>query len=251
MLSSAYALSVRTSATPAVSADGLQARYPGQPPTAPALAGVSLSLEPGERLLLLGPNGAGKSTFIRVFAGLMRPAGGAALIHGLPAARARRLVGVVGHAPLLYEELTAEENLRFYGELYGVAAPRRRATELLERVGLRGLASEPVGHLSRGQQQRVALARALVHDPAVLLLDEPDTGLDLAAFQLLEELALAPHRTVVVTTHNVGAGLRLGSRLAMLSHGRLVHEQRDLGAGDAESVAQRLRHLATRAVVAV
>ncbi len=219
-------------------------RYGGQASALPALADVTLRVPPGERLLLLGPNGAGKSTFIRVFAGLMRPARGTALVAGQTASRARHLVGVVAHATYLYEELTALENLRLFGELYGVDRPVARASELLDRVGLSRLGGELVGHLSRGQQQRVALARALVHDPPVLLLDEPDTGLDVAAFALLEELARAGGRTVVLTTHDLAAGLRLGTRLAVLARGRLVHEQERLAASDVESVGPLLRQLA-------
>src|ERR671938_333688 len=138
----------------ALQAEALGAHYPGQPESSPALAEVSLTLEPGERLLLLGPNGAGKSTFIRVFAGLMRAARGHAWVHGLPARKERGLLGVVSHATFLYDELTASENLRLYATLYGVAAPARRAEALLERIGLSHAAGELVGRLSRGQQQR-------------------------------------------------------------------------------------------------
>src|SRR5207248_7070776 len=121
---------------------------------------------------------------------------------------------------------TAAENLRLYADLYGVDPVADRVAELLERVGLAYLADERVGRLSRGQQQRVTIARALLHDPPVLLLDEPDTGLDLAAFGLLEQLIVAGgDRAVVLTTHNLATGLRLGTRAAVLSRGRLVHEQ--------------------------
>lgn len=228
----------------ALSARALSARYPGQPASAPALLHVDLSVEPGERLLLLGPNGAGKSTFIRVFSGLMRAWHGQALIMSEPARRARRLVGVVSHATYLYDELTALENLLFYGELYGIANPRRRAHELLERVNLPHLADEPVGRLSRGQQQRVTLARALLHDPSVLLLDEPDTGLDVAAFGLLEELVSGRGRTMVMTTHNLASGLRLGTRVAVLAGGRVAHEQAGASPQDAPRLAHVLETLA-------
>jgi heme exporter protein A len=195
-------------------------------------------------LLLLGPNGAGKSTFIRVFSGLMRAESGRALVMDRPARRARGLVGVVSHVTFLYDELTALENLRFYAELYGVAEPRRRAGEVLERVGLAHLGGERVGRLSRGQQQRVTIARALVHDPPVLLLDEPDTGLDLAAFGLLESLTTSGERGVVLTTHNLAAGLRLGTRVAVLSRGRIVYEQDAVQGSDAPALAELLQGLA-------
>ena len=225
----------------ALSAKGLTARYPGQPASAAALLDLNLELEAGERLLLLGPNGAGKSTFIRVFAGLMHATTGDALVLGKPPRSARQLLGVVSHATFLYDELTALENLRFYAELYGVGDARQRSTILLELVGLADLANERVGRLSRGQQQRVTIARALLHDPPVLLLDEPDTGLDVAAFGLLEELIR--YHTVVMTTHDLTHGLRLGTRVGVLSKGRLVHEQSAVSPGDAPALAELLERL--------
>jgi heme exporter protein A len=228
----------------ALNAQGLTVRYAGQPPSAAALLEIDLDVEPGERLLLLGPNGAGKSTFIRVFAGLMHSARGSALVLGQKAASARQLVGVVSHATYLYDELTAAENLRFYAELYGVPDARGRAEALLEAVGLTRLADERVGRLSRGQQQRVAIARALLHDPPVLLLDEPDSGLDLAAFGLLEGLIATGDRTVILTTHNLANGLRLGTRAAVLSHGRLVHQQQGVSPADAPALGDLLERLA-------
>jgi heme exporter protein A len=211
----------------------------------PALIDVTLQVAAGERLLLLGPNGAGKSTFIRVFSGLMRAAHGQALVLEQPARQARALVGVVSHATYLYEELTASENLRLYAGLYGVPNAARRAAELLEQVGLAHVAGEQVGRLSRGQQQRVTIARALIHDPPVLLLDEPDTGLDLAAFGLLEALATSGERAVVLTTHNIAAGLRLGTRVAVLARGRLVHEQAGVQLSDAPALAELMQRLAS------
>jgi heme exporter protein A len=228
----------------ALRAEGLTARYPGQPLSTPALLDINVELQAGERLLLLGPNGAGKSTFIRVFAGLMRAQQGQALVLGQKTRSARHLVGVVGHATYLYDELTAAENLRLYAELYGVEDARARAAELLRRVGLAQLGDELVGRLSRGQQQRVTIARALLHDPPVLLLDEPDTAVDVAAFGLLEELTTEPQRTVVLTTHNLVSGLRLGTRVGVLSRGRLVHQQADVSAADAPELADLLERLA-------
>jgi heme exporter protein A len=228
----------------ALSAEGLTARYAGQPAATAALSEVSIDLQPGERLLLLGPNGAGKSTFIRVFAGLMRPTHGKALVAGLPARSARAHVGVVGHATYLYEELSALENLRLYAELYGVIEVAARVAALLEQVGLSRLANEQVGRLSRGQQQRVAIARALLHEPPVLLLDEPDAGLDLGAFSVLEDLLLNGHQTVVLTTHNLATGARLGTRAAVLARGRLVEERQALRSADAVELAALLEKLA-------
>jgi heme exporter protein A len=228
----------------ALSAEALTAHYPGQAASAPALLDIDLQVEAGERLLLLGPNGAGKSTFIRVFAGLMHATRGQALVLGQPARSVRGMVGVVSHATYLYEELTAAENLRFYAELYGVPEPVERAEALLSRVGLADLADERVGRLSRGQQQRVTIARALLHDPPVLLLDEPDTGLDLAAFALVEDLTSTSGHTLVMTTHNLATGLRLGTRVGVLSRGRLVHQQAGASATDAPALATLLEQLA-------
>jgi heme exporter protein A len=227
----------------ALRAEGLTARYPGQPASAAALVDVDLDIQPGERLLLLGPNGAGKSTFIRVFAGLMHTAHGKALVEGRPARAARDRVGVVSHATYLYDELTAAENLRLYAELYLVPKPTARAATLLEQVGMKPWADLPVGHLSRGQQQRVAIARALLHNPPVLLLDEPDTGLDVAAFEQVEQLATAQGRTLVVTTHNVTTGLRLATRVAVLSRGRIVHRQPSVSTTDAALLGDLLTRL--------
>jgi heme exporter protein A len=210
-------------------------RYAGQARTAPALRDVSLRVDVGERVLLLGPNGAGKSTLLRVCAGLVRPAQGSVLIRGLPTRKARGLLGVVAHTAYLYDELTASENLRLYGELYSVADPDRRALEMLERVGLGRAADTPVGHLSRGQQQRVSIARAFLHDPPVVLLDEPDTSLDLDAFALLVALATAGDRTVLTASHDVATGLRLASRVVLLAGGCIADEW---SAADPTSVAQ-------------
>jgi heme exporter protein A len=226
----------------ALSARALSARYPGQRSSAQALRAVDVSVAPGERLLLLGPNGAGKSTFIRIFAGLMRPSSGEALVLGRKPGEVRGMVGVVSHAPFLYDELTADENLRFFGELFGVPDPPERADELLQQVGLAHLRDARVGELSRGQQQRVTIARALLHNPPVLLLDEPDTGLDLGASGVLERLVA--DRTVVMTTHNLVNGLRLGTRAMVLARGRLVHEQASLSDGDAPALGEMLARFA-------
>jgi heme exporter protein A len=225
-----------------VRAEGLTVRYPGQPAVTPALVDLNLELDAGDRLLLLGPNGAGKSTFIRVFAGLMRAARGKALIAGQPARATRGLVGVVSHASYLYEELSGAENLRLYAQLYGVPQPTERAADLLAQVGIAHLADVLVGQLSRGQQQRVTIARALLHDPPVLLLDEPETGLDVAATSLLEDLTTG--RTVVMTTHNLSTGLPLGTRAAILARGRLVYEQEHVCIADAPALAERLEGVA-------
>jgi heme exporter protein A len=230
--------------TEAIALEDVWVRYAGQPRSAPALRNVSLRVEDGERVLLLGPNGAGKSTLLRACAGLVRPAQGSILIRGLPSRKARGLLGVVAHTTYLYDELTGLENLRLYGELYGVANPDQRALELLERVGLRRAANSPVGHLSRGQQQRVSIARAFLHEPPIVLLDEPDTSLDLDAFELLAELAGAGQRTVLMASHDVAAGLRLASRVLVLAGGRIVDEHAPVDMTSAAPLVEQVLALA-------
>ena len=210
-----------------------------------ALDDITLDIPPGERLLMVGPNGAGKSTFIRAFAGLLRPAAGSAWIGPSPARAARHLAGVVGHATYLYDELSVIENLRFYAELYRAPDPLHRAEMGPERVGLWAHADEPVARLSRGQQQRVTLARALLHDPPVLLRDEPDTGLDVAAFQQLADWLTEGARTIVLTTHNLTAGLTIGTRLAVLGDGRLLHQRQSVALADAPWISQAIQQAAS------
>jgi len=202
------------------------------------LRGVDLDLPWGARLALLGPNGAGKSTLLRAIATLSRPSGGTVQIAGVDAfaepAVVRRLIGVVAHQTYLYDELTALENLRFYAELYDLPDAGTLATTMLDRVGLTARRNVRAGSLSRGQQQRLTLARALLHDPPLLLLDEPDTGLDLAAFGLLESLLLGEERTVVLTTHNLRQAARLCDRYAILNGGRIVREGGVNAGGDTD-----------------
>src|SRR5437899_9861442 len=150
-----------------------------------ALDGVSFSLAPGQTLAIFGPNGAGKTTLLKVLAGLINPQAGSARVDG-----GRRAIGWIGHQSHLYGHLTVRENLLFWGSLYGLDAARRsaRAADVLARLDLSDRADQPVWSLSRGLLQRAAIAKALVHDPTVLLLDEPFTGLDLAAAEQLRAL---------------------------------------------------------------
>jgi heme exporter protein A len=197
----------------AIELEGLTRRYGDRE----ALSGVDLELDAGATLVVFGPNGAGKTTLLRVLATLLRPHGGSARVLGreLPgegwAVRGR--VGFLGHAPLLYRDLTARENLRFHARLHG--APAARVDELLERVGLAARADEPVHTYSRGMVQRAAVARAVLHDPELLLLDEPTSNLDPHAAELVEPLiGAASGRTRVVTSHDPVGGLR-GADLAL------------------------------------
>ena len=232
-----------------------------------ALRGVNLRVMPGESLVIFGPNGAGKSTLIRILSSLSRPTSGSVHIGGLDLAThadgIRRHLGVVSHAPLLYDSLTAEENLRFFAGLYGMSQPEPRITLLLTQVGLTTRRGDLVRTFSRGMVQRLAIARALLHDPQVLLLDEPDTGLDPQAAEMLHDLLVqvsrgdtetrghgdaetesggttgqrvtrparrhAPHphpaqRTLVTVTHSLERGLAIADRMVILANGRLVFE---------------------------
>jgi heme ABC exporter ATP-binding subunit CcmA len=202
----------------------------------PILRGVDLLLAQGERMALLGENGAGKTTLLRILAGLTKPGAGTVRIGGRDIEQEiqqiRLLVGFVGHQPYLYDELTALENLLFFGRMYAVKEVHGRAAELLQRVGLARRAGERTGALSRGQVQRLALARALLHSPQLLLLDEPDAGLDEEGNELLEAL-LQEHTerggTTLFTTHNLERALMFSDRISMLSGGRVVYQQETSG----------------------
>lgn len=196
----------------------------------PVLRGIDLVLPQGQRMALLGANGAGKTTLLRILAGLSRPAAGQVHIAGLDllrdAQRVRHHVGLVAHQPYVYEELTVLENLLFFARLYSVEQAQERARVLLERVGLEKRARDRVGSLSRGLVQRLAWARALLHDPHLLLLDEPDTGLDQEGQQLIATL-LEEHRTrggsAIFTTHQLEQALALSDSIVMLRQGRIVY----------------------------
>jgi heme exporter protein A len=190
----------------AIQVRGLVRRYGERP----ALDGVSVALDRGQTLAVFGANGAGKTTLLRVLATLLRPHAGSVEVLGcdLPgdAWRVRGRVGFLGHEPLLYRDLTGRENLRFHARLHGV--PSVRADELLTAVGLAKRADEPIRDLSRGMVQRLAAARAVLHDPPLLLLDEPRANLDPAAADLLEPLiGRVSGRTRVLVTHDVDGGL--------------------------------------------
>ena len=193
------------------------------------LRGMDFSVEPGEFVALLGPNGAGKTTFLRILASLSRPTLGNVTIAGysLPhqAAAVRRRLGVVSHLPLLYGDLTAEENLRFYARMYDIPDAVKRITSVLEMVGLASRRRDLVRTFSRGMQQRLAIGRAVLHEPEVMLFDEPHTGLDQDACQMLDTVlreVAAPGRTVVMTSHDLARVGDLASRFDILSRGVIV-----------------------------
>ena len=197
------------------------------------LRGVDLAVEPGELAVLLGPNGAGKTTLLRILSTLSRPSAGLVRIAGyaLPAGadEARQRLGVVSHHPLLYGDLTAEENLRFYARLYGLHDPAERIAQGLKQVGLSARRRDLVRTYSRGMQQRLALSRAMLHKPQVLLFDEPYTGLDQEASDMLDDLlraASAQGCTILMTTHDLARGLALATRVFILARGKVAFSAR-------------------------
>jgi len=197
-----------------------------------ALDAVDLVLDKGEHLAVLGENGAGKTTLLRVLATAARPTSGILEIFGLDALRERKRlrgrIGFVGHAPGLYPALSAAENLEFFCALQGVS--RSRVDETLELVGLTDAGARPAGKLSRGEQQRLAIGRAVLHDPRLLVLDEPDASLDSGGADLLAKVMEG--RTAVLATHDHALANRLCQRTLVLRNGR------SLGAGTRLRVVQ-------------
>jgi heme exporter protein A len=194
-----------------------------------ALRGISFTLGAGDVLAIFGPNGAGKTTLLRLLAGVLRADKGSIRIAGAPLVRGdaaqRRRLGLIAHASLCYDGLTAAENLEFYARLYGLAEPKAAAARALEGVGLGDRASSPAGTMSRGMVQRLSIARALLHDPEIVLLDEPFTGLDQRAAAALQgQLAAlrSQRRTVVMVTHNLDEGLELATHVAIQVAGRFT-----------------------------
>ena len=197
------------------------------------LRGVNLEVAPGECVALLGPNGAGKTTLIRILSTLARPTLGRVTVAGyaLPgaAAEVRRRLGVVSHHTLLYTDLTAEENLRFYARMYGLDDEAARLGQVLDQVGLLNRRRDLVRTFSRGMQQRLALGRALLPNPSVMLFDEPYTGLDPDAARMLDDVlrAMADQgRTVLLTTHDLPRAVGLADRVLILARGVIAYEAR-------------------------
>ena len=212
---------------PAIELDGLERRYGERL----ALSGVTVSVPPGATLAVLGANGAGKTTLLRVLAGLLRPHGGSARVLGAELPRERwkvpGKVGFLGHEPLLYRELSGRENLGYHAALHQTGA--ERVEEVIAAVGMESRADEPVRDLSRGMVQRLAVARAVLHDPELLLLDEPRAGLDPAAAELLEPLiGRASGRTRVLVSHDVEGALAESDLALGLRAGRPAPADREL-----------------------
>ncbi|MDW8098836.1 MAG: heme ABC exporter ATP-binding protein CcmA [Anaerolineae bacterium] len=195
------------------------------------LRGIDLDIPAGQTLVLFGPNGAGKTTLIRILATLSKATAGQVFVNETDLFRAghelRRYIGLVSHTPLLYDMLTGEENLRFYARMYDLRDAEARIAAVLEQVGLMHRRRDPVRTYSRGMVQRLAIARAILHDPPILLLDEPDTGLDQQAAEMLHHLIRklgGEHRTILMTTHNLERGLEWADRVALLVNGRITYD---------------------------
>ena len=194
-----------------------------------ALSGVSFNLNKGDFLTIFGPNGAGKTTLIKILTGLMRPTSGSAIIDGFDALEGnsmlRSRIGVISHATCLYPDLTALENLLFYAKLYDLDDPEERANKSISASGLQLRRHDPVRIYSRGMQQRLAIARATLHDPSVLFLDEPFTGLDLTATNGLKNKLHDLHkdkRTLIMTTHDISCGLEMCDKVAIQNKGKFL-----------------------------
>jgi heme exporter protein A len=207
----------------------------------PVLRGIDLEVPAGQSVALFGPNGAGKTTLIRIIAGLSKLTSGRVLLGGQDAQKAgpslRRYIGFVSHNPLVYDSLTAEENLLSFGRMYEVPDLSGRIVQVLEQVGLAGRRKDVVRTYSRGMVQRLAIGRAILHNPPILLLDEPDTGLDQQAADMLRNLLVelgSGDRTVLLTTHNLERGIEWADRALILNGGRVRFDSatRELGSGE-------------------
>ena len=194
-----------------------------------AVAGISFELRRGEFLTIFGPNGAGKTTLLKILAGLTKPSSGSALVAhydvevGDP--RFRNEIGVIAHATCLYGDLSALENITFVARMYGLDNPRDRAVKAIEEVGLKPRMHDTVRTFSRGMQQRLSIARATIHDPSILFLDEPFTGLDPHGSLVLKQFLRSLHinkRTIIMTTHDLSCGLEMCDRVAIQCKGRFA-----------------------------
>lgn len=195
------------------------------------LRGIDLSVEKGETVAILGPNGAGKSTLLKVLATLIKPSSGLVKINGLDVKKnlleIKKVFGYLPHSSLLYDHYSPLENLVFFGKLYGVKNAEERAIELVKEVGLSFFLNEPVKNFSRGMIQRIAIARSIVHDPELLLLDEPHTGLDQGAISILNNVILsmkAKGTTTLMVTHDFKQASEICDRIIIIKNGKLVDD---------------------------
>jgi len=194
------------------------------------LRGIDLNVFKGEFLTIFGPNGAGKSTLLSIFSTFIKPSGGEALVAGFDVFREkqqiRKLIGFVSHHTMLYENLTAWENIQFIGAFYDVPDLKDRCSDILHRIGLYSKKDLPVSTLSFGMRQRLAIARTFIHDPQILFLDEPYSGLDYRGASLLTSILdlMKMDKTIVMTTHNIYEGLSLCDKIAILDQGEVVYK---------------------------
>lgn len=227
---------------PAVEVRGLVKQYHFRP----VLDQLSLTLQDGDFCVLVGANGAGKTTLLRILAALARPNHGHVLIDGLPLSASpaiRGSIGYIGHQPMFYEDLTALENLQHYARLYGASQPERRISEAIRASGIERSQDRPVKTFSRGMQQRLSIERALLHDPKILLFDEPYTGLDQEAAQLLDQRLQKLHsngRVILVAAHRPQRLVHMASHIAWLQNGKISHH---LPTSQLETSAELLAYL--------
>ena len=198
------------------------------------LKNIEFEVKKGDFVTIFGPNGAGKTTLIKIMSTLIKPSGGSIVIGGFDVAdkpvEIRKHIGSISHETYLYSELTAEENLRFFGHMYNMDKSRlnNRVYELLEQVGLKHRANDRVGTFSRGMTQRLSIARALIHEPSILLLDEPYTGLDQHAASTFESVLSgldAQNTTKIMISHNMDRSLKLCDRVLILNKGTIVFDR--------------------------
>lgn len=197
--------------------------------TLKAVDGIDFELKQGEFLTVFGPNGAGKTTLIKILAGLTQPSSGTAKVAGFDIAEGhpemRKEIGIISHATALYADLTPLENLIFFARMHGLKQPEDRALKVIEEVGLSPRRNDRVRTFSRGMLQRLSIARAVLHDPAILFLDEPFTGLDLHATNVLKEHLQRlhdRHRTILMTTHDISCGLEMCDKVALQVQGKFA-----------------------------
>ncbi len=196
------------------------------------LHGIDLHIKQGEFITVFGPNGAGKSTLLKILSLQLKPSSGTLKINGFDAkqevAKVCSQIGVISHQTFLYDNLTAYENLEFYGRMYGLVNLRERIYAVIKEVGLEFSVNDQVRTFSRGMQQRLAIARAIIHQPAILFLDEPYTGLDQHAIEILNgvlDKLKTKDRTIFMITHNFEQGLDLSQRVLIIVKGRIAYEK--------------------------
>ncbi|MDO8578252.1 MAG: ABC transporter ATP-binding protein [Dehalococcoidales bacterium] len=196
-----------------------------------ALRDIDLEIESGKSVVIFGPNGAGKTTLMKILSTVMNPTSGTILVNGLDlkkhAWEIRQNIGIITHQTLLYGNLTGYENLNFYGRMFDVPDLQTRIREIVSLVGMTARQHDRVATLSRGMQQRFAIARALLHKPSIVLMDEPETGLDQEAIPLLWNAMpdeSGRRRTIVLVTHSLERGLELGDNVIILNRGKIVFE---------------------------